>query len=285
MKKIRLAKNIKYKEEFFKPIVEKSLSIANICRELDIRPVGGNYKTIHYYINLYNIDVTHFTGQGWNIGDNYRPIKESLKLNDILIENSTYLNSTALKKRLIKENILEYKCADCGIDNWNNKQLSLHLDHINGNNRDNRIENLRLLCPNCHSQTSTYCNRNNVNNIQEYKQELYDEYKKITEIDKTNINRCIDCGAEISLKSKRCVKCHLIYVNVATNYCECGKEIKKDSTYCAECIKIKKRKIIRPSYPQLLNEINETNKNQVAKKYNITRNTLLKWLIFYEKQL
>ena len=65
-----------------------------------------------------------------------------------------------LKERLVKEGILEYKCAECGISKWNNKPLSLHLDHINGINNDHRIENLRFLCPNCHSQTDTYAGKN-----------------------------------------------------------------------------------------------------------------------------
>ena len=65
-----------------------------------------------------------------------------------------------LKERLVKEKYLEYKCAECGITEWNGKPLSLHLDHINGINNDHRIENLRFLCPNCHSQTNTYAGKN-----------------------------------------------------------------------------------------------------------------------------
>jgi 5-methylcytosine-specific restriction endonuclease McrA len=74
----------------------------------------------------------------------------------VFVENSTY-SRTHLKKRIIKENILPYICSECGLkDMWNNKPIVLHLDHINGINNDNRIENLRFLCPNCHSQQPTY---------------------------------------------------------------------------------------------------------------------------------
>lgn len=69
---------------------------------------------------------------------------------------------TRLKEKVIKNKLLKYKCAECGISTWKNKPLVLQLDHINGNNRDNRIENLRLLCPNCHAQTETYCGKNRV---------------------------------------------------------------------------------------------------------------------------
>jgi len=80
-----------------------------------------------------------------------------------------------LKRRLIAEKLLEYKCDQCGLDQfWNNKQISLQLDHINGINNDNRIENLRFLCPNCHSQTTNYAGKSN----------------KI-------IKKCIDCGTNI----------------------------------------------------------------------------------------
>ena len=82
-------------------------------------------------------------------------------MDDILVENSTYLNRTALKERIIKEKILEYKCAICGNEGtWNGSPLTLQLDHINGINNDHRIENLRFLCPNCHSQTETFSGRN-----------------------------------------------------------------------------------------------------------------------------
>ena len=77
-----------------------------------------------------------------------------------MVKNSSYTNFFRLKKRIINENLIEYKCSICGIENWNNKPIVLQLDHINGNNRDNRIENLRFLCPNCHSQTETFCKKN-----------------------------------------------------------------------------------------------------------------------------
>lgn len=72
-------------------------------------------------------------------------------IEDILVENSTYLSIARLKERLVNETDMTYKCAICGIDSWMGQPLSLHLDHINGINNDHRLENLRFLCPNCHS--------------------------------------------------------------------------------------------------------------------------------------
>ena len=106
------------------------------------------YDSLRKVMDENNIDYSHF---GYN---------KVTDLSKQLIKNSTYNNQT-LKKRLIKEGLLEYKCQLCGNNGfWNNKELVLQLDHINGDNHDNRLSNLRFLCPNCHSQTETFSGRN-----------------------------------------------------------------------------------------------------------------------------
>ena len=149
----------KYEKDVLTKIVFKCLSIAQVCRELNIKPHGGNYKTLKKYFNEYNINTSHFTGKGWNVGKRYRKFCKVAELKDILIENSTYTNTSSLKKKLYDEGLKKEICEKCGIDKWCNNKITFELDHINGNNLDNRIENLRILCPNCHSQTKTWRGR------------------------------------------------------------------------------------------------------------------------------
>lgn len=87
-------------------------------------------------------------------------------------ENSPY-ERNVVRHRILRDNLIEYKCSECGITEYNNKPISLQLDHINGVNNDNRLENLRWLCPNCHSQTETYAGKNvKINKLRKAEKEI-----------------------------------------------------------------------------------------------------------------
>lgn len=86
-----------------------------------------------------------------------------IELDEILNGLHPHYQTLKLKKRLIKEGIFENQCAECGIIEWNGKPISMQLDHVNGDSSDHRLQNLRMLCPNCHSQTDTYCGKNKGN--------------------------------------------------------------------------------------------------------------------------
>jgi hypothetical protein len=149
----------KHTKEDLEIAIEKSYSIAGICRELGMKPCGGNYKTIYSKIKQWDLNINHFTGAAWNQGEKFVPFGKTYKLVDALIENSPYKNGNSLKKRLFNEGVKIKQCEECNITEWNGKEIILELEHINGNNTDNRIENLKILCPNCHSQTSTFRNK------------------------------------------------------------------------------------------------------------------------------
>ena len=143
-------------EEEFINLVNKSQTFFDIAQALGYSQNGRHsYDLIKKRCRELDIDTNHLGNRSGNGGT---IIVQSL--DDILVKDSTYQNMGSLKRRLINENRLDYVCALCGnTGEWNGQKLVLQLDHINGDHKDNRIENLRFLCPNCHSQTETFCTR------------------------------------------------------------------------------------------------------------------------------
>lgn len=145
----------KWDKKQLQEAVENSRSIRQVLFCLGLREAGGNYVQVKKYIGIYNLSTSHFTGNAWNkglkgIGKPRRPLEE------ILIQKSDY-QSFKLKKRLFSEKIKKPVCELCG---WAKRaadgRVPLELDHISGDRTDNRLENLRILCPNCHSLQPTH---------------------------------------------------------------------------------------------------------------------------------
>ncbi|HRH31255.1 MAG TPA: HNH endonuclease signature motif containing protein [Candidatus Paceibacterota bacterium] len=149
----------KWSDEQLRVAVKNSGSIRQVLKKLDLIEAGGNYTQIRNYINDQKIDSSHFHGKGWNIGLTFKPFTVQ-KLSTLLVTNSK-TQSYKLKVRLFKEKIKEPACEICGWSKMSiDGRIPVELDHINGDRYDNRLENLRILCPNCHSLQLTHRGKN-----------------------------------------------------------------------------------------------------------------------------
>ena len=138
--------------------VKTSLSYRQALMKIGLKESGGNYAQIKKYIDEYRLDISHFKGRGWNKGMSF-PFRPKIPLEEILTKNSDF-QSYKLKKRLIKEGVKTPHCEECGwAKHAPSGRLPLELHHINGDAKDNRLENLQILCPNCHSLKPNYRGR------------------------------------------------------------------------------------------------------------------------------
>ena len=163
-------------------LIKKCENINQVCKILNKKPTNSNYKLIENIINKYNINTDHFCINFKNRHRNKPYTKE-----EIFTKNSV-IKTSKLLPAILKFHLKEYKCECCGNTEWNKKPIPLQTHHINGENNDNRIENLMLLCPNCHAQTDNYCGRG--------------KRKKMSE--KHNIKICSLCGKEFKGNNKFC---------------------------------------------------------------------------------
>lgn len=146
----------KYTLSQLQDAVKSSVSIRQCLQQLNVAAYGGNYSTFSKAVAHYGIDTSHFTGMnlsGRTLPPRRRPLTELLTLN-------SSIGSSKLKRYLLEEEIFQPVCSSCGLTNWLTGLIPLELDHIDGNNSNNELTNLRLLCPNCHALTPTYRGKN-----------------------------------------------------------------------------------------------------------------------------
>lgn len=143
---------VKYTKDKLEDAVLKSTSVQGVARILLGKPVSGNqHQHIKKMLRKYEIGTDHFLGYRHNLGMISNKRKSP---NQIFITGQR--QKSFLLRRALLESGVEYKCSSCNINIWKDRKLNLEIDHIDGNSTDNRIENLRFLCPNCHSQTHTF---------------------------------------------------------------------------------------------------------------------------------
>lgn len=145
-------------KDIMKEVCSKASSIREAIEMLGLRSAGGNYSAFKNACKKHDLKIPVCDKK---IQTKKARDSRKIKLSDILVENSTYRNRTSLKNKLFNANLLENKCYKCGMNPiWMGEKITLHLEHKNGIYNDHRLENLEILCPNCHSQTKTFAGRN-----------------------------------------------------------------------------------------------------------------------------
>lgn len=146
----------KYSDKDLSDAVANSTSVRQVLSKLKLKEAGGNYFTVKQRIKKLNLNCSHFTGHLNNKG---KVLGHKRPLEDYLTNKHT-IQSHKLRLRLISEGYFEHKCYRCFNSEWNNLPIPLELEHKDGNHSNNNLNNLTILCPNCHAQTSTYRGRN-----------------------------------------------------------------------------------------------------------------------------
>lgn len=157
-------KRVNYTKELLEEKIQNCYSFAELCRRLGLKPEGSNPKTVRKKLDEFGVDYSHFTGKAWNKNSENPVYREKYLPN--LCEHSS-LSTSNTKELVYRLGLKENRCEICGISEWQGKPITCELHHINGDSTDNRIENLQILCPNCHSQTENFRNKKRVMSAQE----------------------------------------------------------------------------------------------------------------------
>lgn len=258
MESVIIGRPYKYTEEEFEYAVKSSYSLRGVLKMIGLQPAGGNYETAKRRIKKLNLDISHFTGQGHLNGKTHNWTK-SKSLDEILVNDSSYSNTSKLRKRLIKCKIFEEKCYNCGKTLWLGEPIPLELEHKNGVKTDNRLENLTLLCPNCHAFTDTYRGKNINGGIRKKTQYKYRGAKR---------NRAtIGCVKICPVCSKE------FYVKKKVN----------EQVYCSrKCWQMYQRKVERPDRNILKKEITNNSWLALGRKYGVSGNSVRNWAKRYK---
>ena len=149
-----------YTKEILEEAVKISLNFSHLCRVLGKYPKGATYELIRNRVKDYGIDTSHFLGQATHTGFRHTGSAKTKSPELVLVKGYKYrLGSRKIRRALLNSGV-EYKCKECGIRSWLNKDITLQVDHIDGDWSNCEKENLRFLCPNCHTQTSTHSGKN-----------------------------------------------------------------------------------------------------------------------------
>jgi hypothetical protein len=240
----------RYGEIEAREAVAASLNYSEVLRRLGLRAAGGNHALLRKYVDeVWRIPTGHFDG-----GASARRIRRTAKpIEEVLVRHSSY-SRHKLKERLFNEGLKQRCCEMCGQDErWRGRWMSLIIDHVNGVPDDNRLTNLRIVCPNCAATLDTHCGRKN---------------KK-----ERPTRSCVRCGLEFVTKYP------------SHRYCSYACGTRWDRAKLRGVAHPEQRKVDRPPYEQLRVEIEATSYLAVGRKYGVSDNAVRKWVRFYEREL
>ena len=244
------ARRPRFTEEELRKAIASARSWSETLRLLHYRSAGGNFKTLQKYAAKWRISTDHFDPYAASRGSRG---KAGRRLEEILVKASTY-HRGHLKRRLFLEGLKKRECELCGQrELWRGRRMALILDHINGEPNDNRLENLRIVCPNCDATLETHCGRKN----------------RLAPMPRP----CLHCGEEFfpNYRNQR--------------YCSRACGSRWDRTAILRGVpKPEIRLVERPPYEQLMREIEQTSYLAVGRKYGVSDNAIRKWVRQYERE-
>jgi hypothetical protein len=235
----------RYSEAEARTAIASSRSFAEALRRLDMCATGSNWRTLkHYAVDVWQIPVDHFDPHAASRDALLRNQRAATPLAEVLVEGSTF-SRVQLKKRLYAVGLKRPVCEMCGQGElWHGRRLSLILDHVNGVSDDHRLENLRILCPNCAATLDTHCGRN-VNHTRE----------------------CATCGAEFRPAGSKQRHCSH----------RCGAR-----SAASRIAQEERRHVERPAYEDLVADVAAVGWSAVGRMYGVSDNAIRKWVRAYE---
>lgn len=242
-----MASRLPFSEEDLREAIAASECWADVCRFLGYGIKGDNYRTIQRWVERWGISIEHFDPHA---GSTRAGAARRVPLAEVLVEKSTYTRGS-LKRRLLAAGLKQPVCEMCGQDEfWLGRRMSMVLDHINGVSDDHRLENLRMLCPNCNATLDTHCGRS-------------------------------------MPRERPCAACGQMYVPESNLHRYCS--LKCWGTIAAQRYrgvpKPQSRKVERPPYGPLIRELSQLSTVKVGAKYGVSDNAVRKWLRWYEADI